>query len=265
MFGFIMFIAALFIVWLYISSGFVVGAFATLLFLVVLYAKRFTAFCMIKAYRAYAVKNKEKAINWFEKGYKHGMNVKQKVTFSYYLLREGKTERAEEVLGSILGFGAAKPEERNLAKSHHALVLMKTGREEEALEELLEIFPTYRNSTIYGSIGYLYILLGDMQKAEEFNLEAYDYNSDDKVILDNMVQLYNKLENAQKAFEFAEKLMEKKPTFVEAYYNAAIAAKGVGKYGVAREYLERTEGMETTFLSNVSHDDIKKLLEELPN
>jgi len=265
MFGFIMFIAAIFIVWLYISSGPVVGAFATLLFLVVLYIKRFTAFCMIKAYRAYARKEKDKSIAWFEKGYKHGMDVKQKVTFSYYLLREGKTQRAEEVLGSILGFGGIKPEDRYLAKSHHALVLMKTGREEEALEELLEIFPTYRNSTIYGSIGYLYIVLGDLKKAEEFNLEAYDYNSDDKVILDNVVQLYNALGNKEKAFEFAEKIMEKNPTFVEAYYNAAIAAKGVGKNELAREYLEKAEGLETTFLSNVSHDDIKKMLEELPN
>ena len=43
MFGLFMFIAAIFIVWLYISSGWVVGLFATLAFLLVLYVKRFTA------------------------------------------------------------------------------------------------------------------------------------------------------------------------------------------------------------------------------
>lgn len=263
MFGLFMFIAAVFIVWLYISSGWVVGVFATLAFLLVLYIKRFTALCMLFAYRNYAKGEKEKSITWFERGYKHGMNVKQKVTFAYYLLREGKTDRSEEVLSSILGFGNIKPEDKCLAKSHHALVLMKTGREQEALEELLEIFPMYKNSTIYGSIGYLYIAIGDLEKAEEFNLEAMDYNSDDAVILDNMVQLYNLKGDKEKAFSYAEKIMEKNPGFIEAYYNAALAAKAVGKTELAREYLEKTEGMQTTFLSNVSHEDVKKLLGEL--
>ena len=163
----------------------------------------------------------------------------------------------------MLGFSGIRPDEKLLAKSHHALILMKTGREDEALEELLEIFPTYKNSTMYGSIGYLYILKGDMEKALEFNKEAYEYNSDDAVILDNMVQLYNILGDGETAFSFAEKLMAKNPAFIEAYYNAALAAKGVGKTDLAKEYLEKTENLKTTFLSNVSHEDIKKLSEEL--
>lgn len=263
MFGLFMFIAAIFIVWLYISSGWVIGLFATLAFFAVLYVKRYTAFCMLLAYRNYAKGETEKSFLWFERGFKHGMNVKQKVTFAYYLLREGKTDRSEEVLSSVLGFGNIKPEDKFLAKSHHALVLMKTGREKEALEELLEIFPSYRNSTIYGSIGYLYIALGDMEKAEEFNLEAMEYNSDDAVILDNMVQLYNLKGDSETAFFYAEKIMEKNPSFIEAYYNAALAAKAVGKNELAKEYLEKTEGMQTTFLSNVSHEDVNKLLGEL--
>ena len=65
------------------------------------------------------------------------------------------------------------------------------------------------------------------------------------------------------AFSYAEKVMKKNPSFIEAYYNAALAAKAAGKTELARKYLERTEGMETTFLSNVSHEDINKLLGEL--
>lgn len=263
MFGFLMFIAALFIGWLYATSGFVIGLFATLIFLFVLYVKRFPAVCMVFAYRNYTKGEKDKAFSWFERAYNHGMNVKQKITYAYYLLREGKADRSEQVLSTILGFNKASCEEKYLAKSHHALVLMKTGREEEALEELLEIFPNYKNSSIYGSIGYLYIVLGDMEKAEEFNSEAIDYNSEDAVILDNMVQLYNLKGDGEKAFSYAEKLMEKNPYFIEAYYNAAIAAKALGKTELAKEYLEKTKDLETTFLSNVSHEDVNKLLGEL--
>lgn len=263
MFLLLFLIAAVFVGWLYATSGIVVGLFATLILLFVLYIKKFTSLCMLMGYRKYATEEIETSFKWFEKGYKHGMDVKQKVTYSYYLLREGEVDRCEAVLSSILGFKGAKPEERYLAKSHHALLLMKTGRQDEALEELLEIFPVYKNSIMYGSIGYLYILMGDMKKAEEFNLEAVEYNSEDKVILDNMVQVYNILGEKEKAFSYAEKLMEKNPTFIEGYYNAALAAKNVGKTELAVSYLEKTEDIKTTFLSNVSHEQVSKLLEEL--
>ena len=263
MFLLLFLIAAVFIGWLYATSGIIVGLVATIILLFVLYVKKFTSLCMLFGYRKYAVGEIDESLKWFARGYKHGMNVNQKVTYSYYLLREGEVDTCEAVLSSILGFSGAKPEERYLAKSHHALLLMKTGREDEALEELLEIFPVYKNSVMYGSLGYLYILNGDMKKAEEFNLEAYEYNSEDKVILDNMVQVYNILGDSQKAFSYAEKLMEKNPAFIEGYYNAALAAKNIGKTELAIKYLEKTETIPTTFLSNVSHEQVDKLLEEL--
>lgn len=263
MFFLLMLVAAAFIVWLYFTSGPVIGVAATIIYFVVLYVKRYTAFCMLLAYRKYAAGEFEKSFAWFERGYNHGMTVKQKVTYAYYLLREGRTDRSEEVLNTILAFSGCSKEEKYLAKSHHALVLMKTNREAEALEELLEIFPHYKNSTIYGSIGYLHIIASDIETAEKFNLEAYDYNSDDKVILDNMVQLYNKKGDYETAFSYAEKVMEKNPAFIEAYYNAAVAAKAVGKIDLAKEYLEKTKDLQTSFLSSVTHEDAEKLLEEL--
>lgn len=256
-------IGFIFIFWLYIRVKVSYGIVASIIFFILLYKKKFAGICIIFAYRKYAEGKFADSFKWFERAYKHGMNLRQKVTYSYYLLREGRVERAEEVLNSILAFNQ-KDEDKYLAKSHHALVLMKTGREDEAFEELSEIFPYYKNTTMYGSLGYLYVICKPFGEAEKFNLEAYDYNSDDAVILDNIVQLYVKYNLFDKAFSYAEKIMEKEPKFIEAYYNAALAAKGMQKYDLAREYLKKTENIQTSFLSNISHDDVNKLLEELP-
>ena len=101
----------------------------------------------------------------------------------------------------MLAFRTQKPLERCRAKANHAMLLMKTGRLYEAVEELEEIFPTYKNTTLYGSLGFCYLVQGDMKKAQQFNEEAYEYNSDDPVIMDNMMQTYAKLGQFEKAYE----------------------------------------------------------------
>lgn len=226
------------------------------------YFRRYTNLCMLMAMRAYGSGDINKGFRWFEKAAKRGMSVPQKITYAYYLLREGRVERAEDLLNAVLAF----PQKGNLkyqAKSTHAILLLKTGRLIEAQEELEEIFENFRNSTVYGSLGYMYILNGDMKKAEEFNLEAYDYNKDDAVILDNMVQLYTKLGHYEKAYEYVGEIMAKNPTFVEAYYNAAIVCKELGKTEEARDYLEKALTLRVSFISAISHEDVQNLLNTL--
>ncbi|MGN1059381.1 MAG: tetratricopeptide repeat protein, partial [Clostridia bacterium] len=199
---------------------------------------------------------------WFERGEKRGMDTNQKITYAYYLLREGRIERSEALLNSILAF-PLKPELKYLAKSNHAILLLKTGRPQEALEELEEIFPYFKNTTIYGSLGYLYIVTGNLAKAESFNLEAYDYNKEDAVILDNMVQLYAKLGNYETAYRYAGELMAREPRFIEAYYDTAVVEKELGKTEEAKAHLEHALTIRTTFISSVSHEDAQKLLDSL--
>ncbi|MBQ2696325.1 MAG: hypothetical protein IJF61_03380, partial [Clostridia bacterium] len=166
---------------------------------VFMYFKRYTGFCISMAMRYYGISDIKTAFRWFEKAEKRGMNPKQKITYAYYLMREGRVEKSENILNAVLAFKLA-PELKYPAKSNHAILMMKTGRMAEAQEELEEIFPTYRNTNVYGTLGYLYIMGNDMEKAKAFNLEAYDFNSENAVILDNMVQLYTKLGDYDEAY-----------------------------------------------------------------
>lgn len=227
------------------------------------YLKRFANLCVLMALRNYGNQNINGCFRWFERAYKRGMNTQQKITYAYYLMREGRVERSENLLNSVLAF-QLKPEVKYLAKSNHAILLLKTGRHQEAIEELEEIFPYYKNSNVYGSLGYLYILTGNLQKAKEFNHEAYEYNKENAVILDNMVQLYIRLGDYETAYQYAGELLEKSPSFIEAYYNAALVEKELGKLEEAREHLEHALTIRTTFMSSVSHEEAKELLESLP-
>ncbi len=249
------------IVWAF-ATNILFGVIAILAVALYYYFRRYATLCYMMGMRAYGMQDINGSFRWFERAEKKGMNVNQKITYAYYLMREGRVERSEALLNSILAF-SQKPDVKYVAKSNHAILMLKTGRVAEALEELEEIFPVYKNSTIYGSLGYLYIITGDMEKAKVFNHEAYDYNKEDAVILDNMVQLYNKLEDYETAYGYACELMEKNPTFIEAYYNAAIAEIALGKNEEAKAHLKHALTVRTCFISSVHHEDVQKLLESI--
>ena len=238
------------------------GVLLLLALLLYFYFKRYTSICMAMAMRCYGNQDINGAFRWFSRAEKKGMNTNQKITYAYYLMREGRIERSEALLNSVLAF-QLKPELKALAKSNHAILLMKTGRIEEAKEELEEIFPKFKNSNMYGSLGYLYILGDDMEKAKAFNLEGYDYNADNPVILDNMVQLYTKLGDFEEAYKYACQLMEKEPIFIEAYYNTAVVEKELGKLEDAKKHLEHALTIRTTFMSTISHEDAQALYDSI--
>jgi len=227
------------------------------------YIKRYSKLCVSMALRCYSRDDVKGCFRWFERAYKRGMDTQQKITYAYYLMREGRVERSENLLNAVLAF-KLKPEVKYLAKSNYAILLLKTGRIHEAIEELEEIFPYYKNSTIYGSLGYLYILRGNMEQAKTFNQEAYEYNKENTVILDNMVQLHIALKDYEAAYCYVQELLDKEPRFIEAYYNAALVEKELGKYEDAKAHLEHALTIRTTFMSSYSHEDAKALLETLP-
>ncbi|MBQ4517662.1 MAG: hypothetical protein II997_03645 [Clostridia bacterium] len=250
------------IIWTF-TTNVVFGFLMLLAVLAYYYFKRFASICHIIALRTYGLGDVNGAFRWFERAEKRGMNNSQKITYAYYLMREGRVERSEALLNSVLAFRLDDQKVRFSAKSNHGILMLKTGRIDEALETFEEIFEVYKTTNIYGSLGYIYIVKGDLEKAEAFNLEAYDFNNDDAIILDNLVQLYNKKEEYEKAYEYAVQLMEKKPTFIEAYYDAAVAEIGVGKTEEAKEHLQHALTVRTCFISAIHHEDVQALLDSI--
>lgn len=225
------------------------------------YLKWYADYCVNKAKAEYR-KDPEKAMLWFQKAEKRGMNIGQLETYAYYLMREGQVEKSEEIYHKLLT-QRIKPELRLKLRADLAVLMMKTGRIDEAVEELEEITLNYTTTTTYGTLGYLYILKNNRRRAEQFNREAYDYNSDDAVILDNMVQLYVKMGKPEQAKQYADKLMEKSPYFIEAYYDAAYVYLKLGEAEKAKEILEKGADCRITFMSTVKEEEVAALREAI--
>lgn len=247
-------VAVIYVLWNAFQANLWVGLVMTLALLAFLYFFWYADFCTNKA-RAVYPKDAKKAMKWFSRAYKKGMNIGQQQIYAYYLMREGEVEKSEKIYHDLLT-ARLKPETRFKIRSDYAVLLMKTDRVDEALSELEEITANYNNTTTYGTIGYLYLLKNNRRKAEEFNKEAYSYNSDDPVILDNMVQLYIKMGRFSEAKKYADELMEKKPYFIEGYYDAAFTYLKLGDLDVAKEIFAKGKDCKITFMSTINEEDV---------
>ncbi len=247
-------VAVIYVLWQAFKTSVIMGLIMSLALLAFLYFFWYADFCTNKARSVYP-KDPKKAMQWFERAYKKGMNIGQQQIYAYYLMREGEVEKSEKLYHDLLT-ARLKPELRFKIRSDYAVLLMKTDRIDEALSELEEITANYNNTTTYGTIGYLYLLTNNRRRAEEFNKEAYSYNSDDPVILDNMVQLYIKMGRYSEAKKYADELLEKKPYFIEGYYDAAFTYLKLGEIETAREIFEKGKGCRITFMSTIKEDDV---------
>lgn len=258
--NFILVIAAIYIIYNAFTVNVFVGFGAALLLAVYAYFKLYPTICISQARKVYT-KDPEKALKLFAIAEKR-MNIGQMQIYAYYLLREGKVEKSEEIYKRLLTAGL-KPDLRLKIRADYAVLLLKTGRIDEAITELEEITVHYANTTTYGSLGYLYLLKDSVRKAVNFNKEAYDYNSDDPVILDNMTQLYIKLGDYNEAKIYADQLLEKKPYFVEAYYDAAYVYMKLGDIERAKELIDDARCCRITFMSTVKEADLDAFEENL--
>lgn len=214
------------------------------------------------ATNAYKKGDMEKAIGLLEKATKATSNPRPKITYGYLLLKAGKLEKASLVFKEMIGSDIDE-DSKIKAKSNYALVLWKSGELDSAIKLLEEILSGYTSTVIYGSLGYLYILKGDLEKAVEFNKEAYDYNSSDPIILDNLGNAYYLAGDLSKSEEIYIKLMKLNPQFPEAHYNYSLLLKELGRFDEALDYMKKANSYNLSFLSNLTKEDTQKQLKEI--
>lgn len=217
----------------------------------------------MKGSKAYSLGRTDEAIKWFGKAYAtKKAGVRASVSYGYILLRSGELDKADEILKQVFKENG-KSEDLPYIKSIMALVLWKKGKVEKAVEMLEEVIKSYKTTSVYGSLGYLLILNGDLEKALQFNLEAYDYNSSDKIIQDNLGQNYYLLGMYDKANEIYKPLIEKAPSFPEPYYGYSLLLLAMGRRDEALEYMKKALDYKFTFLSTISREEIEAKIKEI--
>ena len=207
--------------------------------------------------------NVEKGLAWFEKAYKTGVAKPNTiVSYAYLLLKSGNIKDSERVLENLLRTHL-ETNDRMLAKSNIALVKWKKGELDNAIETLQEVIRDFETTNIYGSLGYMLIQKGDLDKALEFNLKAYDYNSSNTIILDNLGQNYYLRQEYDKAADIYKNLLEQNPSFPEAYYNYGLVLKAKNENEKALEMAKKALNYKISFLSTIKKENIDELIEDL--
>lgn len=229
------------------------------------YFNRYQVYAL-KGRQYYANNDMEKAIIYFRKA----MSAKKPspdivISYGYLLLKNGDPDNAEKVIDNLINRKDTPDDKKEIARALKALIIWKKGDIDKAIETLEDVLKKVETTNIYGSLGYLYILKGDLDKALEFNLKAYDYNSSNAVILDNLGQVYYLRGEYDKATEIYEKLMEQNPSFPDAYYNYAMLLKAKGEKEKALETVKKAQNYKLSFLSTVKEENINALINELEN
>lgn len=238
--------------------------FAVLLlfFAATFYLNRATVFTAVAGFK-FGRGETEEAIKWFKRAYDSG-NAKPTmiISYAYVLLKSGEVDQSGNILDKVIASGIEK-DDKLYARANRALVYWKKDRLDDAVAELEEVFWDYKTTTVYGSLGYLLILKGDMGKALAFNIEAYEYNSSNAVILDNLGQTYYLVGENEKAVEVYEELMKKNPTFPEAYFNYGLVLQKKEENEKALEYMKKALDYKFTYLSTVTREDIETWVNKL--
>lgn len=186
-----------------------------------------------------------------------------KINYAYTLMRTGKFNEAEKILDNLIRTRDPKLEAvRKTAKQQRCMVYYKQGRLDEAMNDALEMFDNgnYKNTQLYGMIGYFKLISGkNLAEATKFCEEAYEYNSDDRDIMDNLSLCYYEMGDYDKAAKLSDKIIEDAPKFVEAYYHGAQIAVKRGEYKKAKELMSHIDSCRWSNMTTVSRDEVDEL------
>lgn len=209
----------------------------------------------------------EEAYKWMKRAYDTTkLAPSLSLTYAYLMIRDGMLSEAEAVINKVtyLNRRTITKEDMLTANLNRAIIKWKQENLSEAIEILEDMYKEGLKSTnLYGTLGYFYLLDNQVQKAMEFNIEGYEYNSDNMIISDNLGASYIANSEFEKADEIYSKLFNLEPQFIEPYYNYGMLMEKRGRYDLAKEYYEKALKYPEKYLSTVKHIDIEAAIENV--
>lgn len=112
------------------------------------------------------------------------------------------------------------------------------------------------------ALGY-YKILSNAPDAQAFCEEAYEYNSDDKIIIDNVIILCLQNGDLQRAKELSDKSIGAGNKGVEIFYHAGQAEQALGNDEKALEYYKMAASCTRSFMTTVSEREVETAVSSL--
>lgn len=229
-----------------------------LIFLVVKRADLVAAFAKMK----YQKRQYPQAMRIYKIADKIGnLSLGNKLTLGYVCLRCGCLEEARKHLMLCSTLTKRGSADRNQVNNILALVSWKEGNLDDAIEILEDVMDSgYQTTVVYQNLGIFYNLKDDAKKALSFNLAAYDYNSDDPIICDNLADAYAKNGEFERAAEVYESFIHQdpEPRFPEAYYGYGEVLIQLGKREEGLAMIEKGLTKPFSYLSIRPKEEIEE-------
>ena len=209
----------------------------------------------------------EKALKLYKKAASWGTaSEKIKTTYAVLLLRSGEPQKATEMFNKVVLNGSAKKEERLYAKQYRCMSYYKSGNLEDAIEDAKEVYEAGKSTQIYSILGFLMTVSKESpEDILAFCEEAYEFNSDDRDIIDNLVVALTNVGNLERARDLAEGLTKNQPQFVEGFYHLALIYKKMGDVENMKKAILGLKGTKRSYMTTVSECDVDKLISEAEN
>jgi len=207
----------------------------------------------------------DEGFKWLGKAYETGkMSPQQSLIYAYLLLRDGHLDKAERLITSVLHQKKDKLTDANILASdlNMAIIKWKKNDLKGAIEKMEEVYDKgYRSTVHYGTLGSFYILNNQLERAEEFCLEGFEFNSGDASIRDNLGLVYIEKGDFDKAEEvYASLFADTEPTFIEAFYNYGRVLEEKGDLEGAFSYYQKAAGCPEKYLSTVKLGQVNAAL-----
>jgi len=185
------------------------------------------------------------------------------IAYASLLSRKAEYQKSVDILKKAEKARNATPDQKRQVLMHYAAMLSKLGQLEHAIELLRGLHDKQPNGLLYQTLGYLLIEGGDAEEAMRFNKEAYDYDDEDAIVVDNLAQTYYRLlgdkDTARKYFEKAHKLNEKQ---VDTLYFLSLYDIEDGKFEDALEKLEDALEGRISPLNYASKERLAEAMEQ---
>lgn len=179
-------------------------------------------------------------------------------------LKFGNIDAAGEDINYILSKRIFKGKDLFTIQITQALIEWKKDNIDNCIYILENIYKNnYKAIRFYEIYGYLLLVKGDLDRALALNNEAFEHSKESAVITANLAETYYKLGSFEKAGELFKPLTEEQINFPEPYYYYALILNENGEKEKAISLLNKALSIQGSFLSNLTTNNIKEVLESI--
>ena len=209
-------------------------------------------------------KEYEKGLVKLEKAANMWLKPNKQVQCAYAELKFGDIKKAKTKLNIILLDRKAKEVTKNEARCILAIIYLNEGELSDAREVMDKLYKNgFKHTNFFATYGYVAILTGDHEYYNKINDEAYDYNKDNTVILDNYAWCKYLDGNCDEALKLYEEAIERAPAFPEIYYNYAVVLLKKENIEKAKEMLAKALEQEFFGITTIKREQVENMLSKI--